>query len=108
VLGLRGCPPSVAVSHRTPFHDARFILRTMVPRTECYTCDAKVWDLSIVQGPFSVAPCQTLGLALPIRISFAPLCGRRVWRPRAAPRLRPLLKQPRKSLTTWAFWGADS
>jgi hypothetical protein len=24
----------------------------------------QVWDLSIVQGPFSVAPCQTLGLAL--------------------------------------------
>jgi hypothetical protein len=24
-----------------------------------YTYDAKVWDLSIVQGPFSVAPCQT-------------------------------------------------
>jgi hypothetical protein len=25
-----------------------------------YTHASKVWDLSIVQGPFSVAPCQTL------------------------------------------------
>jgi hypothetical protein len=25
-----------------------------------YTYDVGVWDLSIVQGPFSVAPCQTL------------------------------------------------
>jgi hypothetical protein len=25
-----------------------------------YTYAAKVWDLSIVQGPFSVAPCPTL------------------------------------------------
>jgi hypothetical protein len=31
----------------------------MVPRTEGYTYDAKVWDLSIVQEPFFVAPCQT-------------------------------------------------
>jgi hypothetical protein len=27
---------------------------TIVTRTEGYTCDAKVWDLSIVQGPLSV------------------------------------------------------
>jgi hypothetical protein len=33
---------------------------TMVPRTEGYARDVGVWDLSIVQGPFSVAPCQTL------------------------------------------------
>jgi hypothetical protein len=32
----------------------------MVPRTEGYTYG--VWDLSLVQGPFSVAPCQTLAL----------------------------------------------
>jgi hypothetical protein len=31
-----------------------------VARTHMNTYGAKVWDLSIVQGPFSVAPCQTL------------------------------------------------
>jgi hypothetical protein len=31
----------------------------MVPRTEGYTYDVGVWALSIVQGPFSVAPCHT-------------------------------------------------
>jgi hypothetical protein len=31
-----------------------------VARTEGYTYDANVWDVSLVQGPFSVAPCQTL------------------------------------------------
>jgi hypothetical protein len=45
----------VAVSRRRPIS-----LYTMVPRTEGYTHAAKVWDLSIVQGPFSVAPRQTL------------------------------------------------
>jgi hypothetical protein len=35
-------------------------LDTIVARTESYTYAAKVWDLSIVQGPFSVAPYQTL------------------------------------------------
>jgi hypothetical protein len=35
-------------------------LYAMVPRTEGYAYDVGVWDLSIVQGPFSVAPCQTL------------------------------------------------
>jgi hypothetical protein len=43
------------------FRDARrFPSNTIVARTEGYTYDAKVWDLSLVQGPFSVAPCQTL------------------------------------------------
>jgi hypothetical protein len=37
-------------------------ISTIVARTEGYTHAAKVWDLSIVQGPFSVAPCQTLTL----------------------------------------------
>jgi hypothetical protein len=32
----------------------------MAPRTEGFTYDVGVWDSSIVQGPFSVAPCQTL------------------------------------------------
>jgi hypothetical protein len=31
-----------------------------VARTEGYTYAAKVWALCLVQGPFSVAPCQTL------------------------------------------------
>jgi hypothetical protein len=34
-------------------------LSRIVARTEGYTNDANVWDLSIVQGPFSVAPRQT-------------------------------------------------
>jgi hypothetical protein len=33
---------------------------TTVARTECYTYAANVWALSVVQGPFSVAPRQTL------------------------------------------------
>jgi ABC-type sulfate/molybdate transport systems ATPase subunit len=32
----------------------------MVQRTEGYPYDVGAWDLSIIQGPFSVAPCQTL------------------------------------------------
>jgi hypothetical protein len=31
----------------------------MVARTEGYTYAAKVWAVSLVQGPFPVAPCQT-------------------------------------------------
>jgi hypothetical protein len=46
-----------AVSRRPPIS-----LYTMVVRTGSYTYDASVWDVSIVQGPFSVAPCQTLTL----------------------------------------------
>ena len=43
-----------------PFRDARrFPSTTMVLCTEGYAYDVGVWDLSIVQGPFSVAPCQT-------------------------------------------------
>jgi hypothetical protein len=34
-------------------------LYTMIPRTGGYAHDVGVWELSIVQGPFSVAPCQT-------------------------------------------------
>jgi hypothetical protein len=41
------------VSRRPPIS-----LHGIVARTEGYTYAAKVWDLSIVQGPFSVAPCQ--------------------------------------------------
>ena len=32
----------------------------IVARTEGYTYDSKVWALMHVQGPFSIAPCQTL------------------------------------------------
>jgi hypothetical protein len=45
-----------AVSRRPPIS----LYYTIVARTEGYTYAAKVWDLSIVQGPFSVAPCRTL------------------------------------------------
>jgi hypothetical protein len=44
-----------AVSRRPPIS-----LDTIVTRTEGNTYDVTVWDLSLVQGPFSVAPCQTL------------------------------------------------
>jgi hypothetical protein len=46
-----------AVTRRPPIS-----LDTMVVRTGSYTYDASVWDVSIVQGPFSVAPCQTITL----------------------------------------------
>jgi hypothetical protein len=46
-----------------PFRDAhRFPLYTIVARSHVYTHAAKFWDLCIVQGPFSTAPCQTLAL----------------------------------------------
>jgi hypothetical protein len=34
----------------------------IVARAEGYTYAANVWGLSLVQGPFSVAPCQTLSV----------------------------------------------
>jgi hypothetical protein len=37
-------------------------LHPIVARTHMYTHAAKVWDLSNVQGLFSVALCQTLAL----------------------------------------------
>jgi hypothetical protein len=44
-----------------PLRDARRVsLDTMVPRTGGYAYDVGVWSLSIIQGPFSVAPCQIL------------------------------------------------
>jgi hypothetical protein len=33
---------------------------TSVARTHLYTYAPNVWDSSLVQGPFSVAPCQTV------------------------------------------------
>jgi hypothetical protein len=44
-----------AVSRRPPISLSR-----VVARAEGYTCDANVWDLSLVQRPFSVGPRQTL------------------------------------------------
>jgi hypothetical protein len=44
-----------AVTRRPPI-----LLHTRVPRTGSYAYDVGVRDLSIIQGPFSVAPCQTL------------------------------------------------
>ena len=44
-----------AVSRRPPIS-----LDTIVARTGGYAYDVGVWDLSIVEGPFSVTPCQTL------------------------------------------------
>jgi hypothetical protein len=57
VRGFRWEIAHAAVSRRPPIS-----LNTTVARTEGYTTDAEVWDLSIVQGPFSVASCQTLAL----------------------------------------------
>jgi hypothetical protein len=42
-----------AVSRHPPIS-----LDTIVARTRGYTYDATVWDLSLVQGPFSVAPVR--------------------------------------------------
>ena len=36
--------------------------RHVVARTGGYMADARVWDLSIIQGPFPVAPRRTLTL----------------------------------------------
>jgi hypothetical protein len=46
-----------AVSRRPPIP-----VYTIVARTHMNTYAAEVWDSSIVQGPFSVAPRQTLAL----------------------------------------------
>jgi hypothetical protein len=46
----------------------------MVPCTEGYAYGVGVWDLSIIQGAFSVAPCQTLTLRF---ATFASLYGAR-------------------------------
>jgi hypothetical protein len=42
-----------AVSRRPPISFYRIVARTLM-----HTYAAKVWDLSIVQGPFSVAPAK--------------------------------------------------
>jgi hypothetical protein len=50
-----------AIAHAVVTRRPPISLYMMVPRTGGYTYDVGVWDLSIVQGPFSVAPCQTYG-----------------------------------------------
>jgi hypothetical protein len=65
-----------AVSRRPPIR-----LYTMVPRTGGYAYDVGVWDLSIVQGPFSVAPCRTLTLRF---ATFASLYACRLPLPHSA------------------------
>jgi hypothetical protein len=46
-----------AVSRRPPIS-----LDTIVARTHLYTYATHLWELCLVQGPFSAAPCQTLTL----------------------------------------------
>jgi hypothetical protein len=48
--------------------------KTIVTRTEGYTYAARVWALCVVQGPLSVAPCQTLIVRIRIKQS-TPLKG---------------------------------
>jgi hypothetical protein len=52
VAGFRWEIAHEAVSRRPPIP-----LDTVVARTEGYTHAANVWALSLVPGPFSVAPC---------------------------------------------------
>jgi hypothetical protein len=47
-------PAPLPVARRTS------LSRGCSPCTEGYTYAANVWGLSLVQGPISVAPCQTL------------------------------------------------
>jgi hypothetical protein len=53
-----------AVAHGAVTRRPPISLYTMVPRTKGHTYDVEVWDLSIVQGPFSVAPCPTLNATI--------------------------------------------
>jgi hypothetical protein len=53
-----------------------------VGRAGSYANDAKVWNLSLVQGPFSVAPCQTLNVhfaTLPSLCTCTPLRLQAAW-----------------------------
>jgi hypothetical protein len=60
-----------------PFRDVS--LDKIVARAEGYTFAATVWDLSIVEGPFSAAPCHNPSITLrfaPSRLRCAPpLCS---------------------------------
>jgi hypothetical protein len=50
------------MAHRAVSQRPLIPLYTIVARSHMYTYTANVWDLSIIHGPFSVAPCQTLAL----------------------------------------------
>jgi hypothetical protein len=50
------------IAHTAATRRPPISLHTMVPRTRGYAYDVGVWDSSIVQGPFSVAPYQNLTL----------------------------------------------
>jgi hypothetical protein len=57
IVTLRGFGWDIAhaaVTRRPPVS-----LHTVVPRTGGYAYAVGVWAVSIIQGPFSVAPCQT-------------------------------------------------
>jgi hypothetical protein len=56
-------PPTLPLQRakKVRIRNGRWIsLSTIVARTEGYTYNAIVWDSPIVQGPFPVAPRQTL------------------------------------------------
>jgi hypothetical protein len=72
-----------------PFRDARrFPSYTRVARTHMYTYAAQVWDWSLVQGPFSVAPCQTLALRFATCSSRHGAVSSQGWRCRCCSRRR--------------------
>jgi hypothetical protein len=54
------------------FRDAhRFPSTRWFPRAGGYTYDVGVWDVSIIQGPFSVAPCHPLQVVQLVALRFA-------------------------------------
>jgi hypothetical protein len=44
------------IAHEAVSRHPPISINTIVARTHMYTHDANVWDLSIVQGPFSCCP----------------------------------------------------
>jgi hypothetical protein len=76
LLGISGWRRAhAAVSRLSPISLSR-----IVARTEGYTYAAKVWALTVVQGRFSVALCETLALWL---ATFSSLYGMGRWHARA-------------------------
>jgi hypothetical protein len=69
------------IAHAAVTRRPLFSLHTVVPRTGGYSYAVGVWDMSIVQGPFSVAPCHDSQLVH--------RCTRRVWRDQPPPHLSP-------------------
>ena len=82
-----------AVSRRPPIP-----LHTIVARAEGYTYAPRVWDLSIVQGPFYVAPCTNPSVTIRM-FSIAVRC----WVVQA----RHQAPRPTSSTETCARDGAD-